>query len=293
MKLKRLITYSLIILILSCGSTIEKEKFKYLELERLSFIKRINYSNKIALNSIYIELKNGNGLIVISFVPFTKTEYKENVSIRLKKSMAKSRYENIFVEVDNRKLNGIKELKPDNYCSIFCYDYYMGVAILFEYMGTCNNVKLFEEVLSSIKYRISKEKAEKDRSDFLYVIKTIEKLDIPAYRNSQNLNRKFIFSGLTKRLSYDIEIEANSIKVIDFYKEYFSKIHWKPYRVKFKGTWHNNKLFYSWIDETEEIQAELIILSQDNNSVMDLSTQTVNMFLTPYRGVPRAPADDP
>lgn len=286
MRLSKLIPYPLIIVIVlsSCVFIHEKEVYKYFEIEKLPYIEKIVYSNKKVFNNVIIEInKDGYADIHILCVPFTAHEYEKNLSNRLKRDKSKSTQESITLEISGRKLRASRESLDHDNCYIICNDYFGGIALFLTYFGDCDTTKFLDDILSRIKYRISKEKVQKARSDFLYIMNLIERLDIPIYRSSNNIMHRYSLVSLGKIIKYDAEIEAYSTKILDFYKEYFSILDWKRLKMEEEklGNWHNKKLFYRWIDKTGEMVARLI-LSQNNNKVGKLSKQSIYIDVTPY-----------
>lgn len=280
----KVILFSFISVILSCSFAPEREVYKYLEFDRLPYIKKIHYSDKKVYNNIIIEFQSQNeyGDLNILCIPNTQNEYEKYLEKRLKKYELRSKQEFITLLINGRKIKGIKTTIDSENCYIHFYDYYEGMAISFSYFGNCDNIVFLNNILSSIKYRISEKKVQQARRDFLHVMNSIEKLDIPIYNNASNIQSEYneiIEPG--RRLEYDIEIEAFSERILDYYKDHFSKLSWRPIKSKYIGKWHNDKLFYEWIDATEEIIASLIIL-QGKNRPKKMPKQSIHIVIFPY-----------
>lgn len=288
MKIIKITICFLIIVFLSCGLVYGKGVFKYFLLERLDYIENIIYSDKKALNNIVIEMKDGYGSINILCIPFTHREYKEHILKRSQIDRFNSTQESITLEISGRKLKASKRIIDQNSCCVLCDDYYGGVALFLTYFGDCDAINKLESILACMKYCVSKETIEKARSDFLDIMNSIEKMDIPIYSNASHIKREYSLLGFTKRITFDVKIDTYSVKIRDFYKEFLSTNGWKPlvkptrlYKTGDIENWHDDKLFFTWTDRTGEILAKLLILSQPINKDQGLTTQTVFIDVTP------------
>lgn len=270
----------LIVALLACGVNHQKRIFKYFQLEWSSAINNIVYSNKKALNNVIIEMEDGS--VNILCVPFTRDEYEKFLSNRAKTDQVAVPHESVVLEISGRELKAVKKIIDQNECSMAWEDYYEGIAFLASYFGNCSISKGLQPILASIRYQFSKETVDKARNDFLDIMSSIEKMDVPVYRKGSDIQCEYSFVGLTKRIAYSVEIEPYSIEILNFYREFFGARGWKPYKAHDPGKWQGNRLFFTWIDGTGEILAKLVVLAGPKTEREKLVSQAVLIDVTPY-----------
>jgi hypothetical protein len=254
--------------------------FKYFHLRQLPVIRNILNSDKKALNNVIIELKDGD--INIVCVPFTRGEYDQKVLEISKADQFVKTRESIELEMSGRKLKGFQRIINQSECSIFVSDYYEGVAFFASYSGNCNISTGLKPILGSIKYHFSKETVDKARNDFMGIMNAVENMNVPTYGKAFNVKSEYTFVGLAKEITYQLEIEPYSLKVLEFYKHYFAAKGWKPYYSEREGNWFENKLFFTWVDRTGEILSRLLILSERNSKDERIAVQSILTDVTPY-----------
>lgn len=279
--IRTLLILVLILVVLSCALNHEKKVFKYFRLGWSPVIENIVYLNKKALNNLIVEMKPGYGDINILSIPFTPTEYEEYFFEILKASKAATSLESIELKISGRNLKGVKRIIDQNECSIVCSDYYEGIAFSISYFGSCNISTGFVPILASIKYHFSKETVDEARNDFLCVMNSIEKTNIPAYGKASDMQYEYSLAGFTKRITYRVEIQPYSVGILNFYRQFFEAHGWKPYKAGQAGDWVENRLFFTWVDRTDEILAKLVVLSEPNAKDAKLALQTVLIDVTP------------
>ena len=271
----------LILVVLSCALNHEKKVFKYFQLGWSPIIENVAYSNKKALNNLIIEMKGGYGDINILCTPFTPTEYEEYLSEISKVSKIARTLEPIELEISGRKLKAAKRTINQNECSIVCSDYYEGIAFSISYFGSCNISGGLVPILRSIKYHFSKETVDEARNDFLGIMNSIEKMNVPAYGKDSDIQYEYSLTGFTKRITYRVDTQPYSVNILNFYRQFFEAHGWKPYKVGQTGDWVENRLFFTWVDRTGEILAKLLVLSEPNAKDAKLAPQTVLIDVTP------------
>ena len=110
----------------------------------------------------------------------------------------------------------------------------------------------------------------------------IEKMNIPTYKKAYEAQSDYSFLGCTKRITYNVNEVKNSFNILYLYRDYFLSNGWKQYDSENVGDWFDNKLFYSWIDNTGEMLAKLVIVSDSKIKNTKLVKQTVYLNVTPY-----------
>jgi hypothetical protein len=272
-----------IVTFLCSGLKNNKRAFKYFHLAQSSIIGNIIYSDKKALNNVIIEMKSGNGSINIECIPFTPGEYEQHILevSRLNRFVASR--QSIGLEISGRKLKGFQRIIDKTECSIFCSDYYEGIALLIWYFGKSDISAGLKPILASIEYHFTKETVDKARNDFLSTMNVIKNMNIPIYGRASNLKREYNLVGLGKRITYSVEIEPLSLGVLDFYKHFFAANGWKPYYPEREGGWFENRLFFTWVDETGKMLSRLVILSEGNTKNVRLALHSVLIDVIPFR----------
>jgi hypothetical protein len=240
---------------------------------------------------VIIEMKDENGSIssiYMECIPFTPGEYEQYI-LEISKIMEMSKLNQfatsrqpIELEISGRKLKGFQRILDQSHCSIFCSDYYEGIAFLIRYLGKSDISNGLKPTLASIKYHFTKETVNKARNDFLSIRSAIENMNIPIYGKAFNLKREY-YVTLEKTTTYSVEIEPLSLEILNFYKEFFAANGWKPYRPEREGDWFNNRLFFTWVDSTGEMLSTLVILSEGNTKDVRLAPHLVLIHVFPFK----------
>jgi hypothetical protein len=272
-----------IVTLLSCGLKHNERVFKYFHLDQSSLISNIIYSDKKGLNNLIIEMKDSS--IDINCIPFTPVEYEQHILEISKANQFFATRKSIELAISGRKLKGFQRIIDQNHCSIFCSDYYEGIAFFIWYFGKCDISTGLKPILASIKYHFTKETVDKARNDFLGIMNSIEKMNIPTYGKAFDIKREYSLVGLSKRITYRVRIEPYSLEVLKFYKDFFAANgwSWKPIHPEDEGNWFENRLFFSWIDRTDELLANLVVLSEPNTKDAKLAIQRVLIGVGPNR----------
>ncbi len=271
-----------IVSFLCCGLKNNERAFKYFHLPQSSIIRNIIDSDKKALNNVIIEMKDGNGSIYMECIPFTPSEYEQYILEISKLNQFATSRQPVELEISGRKLKGFQRIIDQNHCSIFCSDYYEGIAFLIRYLGKSDISNGLKPTLASIKYHFTRKTVDKARNDFLSIRSAVENMNIPIYGKAFNLKREY-YVTLEKRTTYSVEIEPLSLEILNFYKEFFAANGWKPYRSEREGNWFNNRLFFTWVDSTGEILSRLLILSDGNSKNVRLAPHSVITDVEPFK----------
>jgi hypothetical protein len=227
-------------------------------------------------------MKAGNGSINMESIPFTPGEYEQHILEISKANQFFASRESIELEISGRKLKGFQRIIDQTECSIFCSDYYEGIAFLIWYFGKCDISTRLKPILASIKYHFTKETVDKARNDFLSIMNVIENMNIPIYEKASNLKSEYSLVSLSKRITYRVGTEPYSLEVLKFYKHFFEANGWKPYYPEREGNWVENRPFFTWVDKTDEMLSRLVILSEGNTKDLRLAPQSILIDVTPF-----------
>jgi len=277
-----LFLYFVVLISSGCTQKYEVNSYKYFDLVWLPFISSVDFSDKDVFSNVVIHIDEDKASISILCIPFTLQEYKQYLINRNEAAFEHVTREQLSLNVSGRKIIGGKKINNRKECSVFCSDYYNEMAFFILYMGSCGEIEKFKKILSMITYNTTIIKSRQDRANFLRRMKFIEDLDIPVYKNASKMRQLYSLVGLNKKITYDVVVDEYSKEVFEFYKKYFSKLGWQPHRSERQGLWRNDKLFYSWIDQSEEIVVRLLIKSNKIAKPTDVSIQTVYLDVTPY-----------
>ncbi len=280
----RPLTLLVIVFLLSCSLDRGERVFKYFHLRGSPpAIRNIIYSDKKALNNVIIEMKAGNDSINIKCIPFTRGEYEQHVLEISRLNGFAASHQSIELEISGRKLEGFQKIIDQTQCSIFCSDYYEGMAFFIWYVGSSNISVGLKPILASIEYHFSKETVDNARNDFLSIMKVIENMSIPIYTKASNLKCEYSLVSLGKRITYHVQIEPHSLEVVNFYKHFFEENGWKPYYYRGREeNWVENRLFFTWADKTGEMLCGFVAISEGNTKDSKPATQSIFIDVTPY-----------
>ncbi len=234
-------------------------KFKYFALENFVQPVEIVHSDDRAINTVIVRLKKTTNFLHILCVPFTHNEYQQSIRAKVNRETSLAKRKSLAVEVAGRMLEVRTRVLDAKRCHFTCERFFDGIGMSILYSGGCITPKQLTDILSSIRFNVSREEVDTAREEFLQIMKAIRELNVPIYPKAFNVERQYSFVGLSRKIQWLVNTSSSSKEISEFYSKYFSGINWKAHRMSKDADLDQKKLFCSWIDQSEQIIARLVI----------------------------------